>query len=187
MSHDHIQAAMAKVREMNAERALTGQVPQSLDNDPDVVRAKSDLEQAHYELDQAQTARSRLSHFGQLSQPYRMATQRVSAALAAVQDAEKSLRSAERAAGGRHAQEILKEQQRERQKQWDEEQRKHAAQEEAQAKIVHRATWLAVGGLPELHESAWPGIWREMLEQRAAAGMAEQRRRMLERYSHLIG
>jgi len=50
-----------------------------------------------------------------------------------------------------------------------------AAQAEDRAKRLARHAFVAAGGGPEAFETAWPRLWNGILEDKAKAGLAEER------------
>lgn len=61
-------------------------------------------------------------------------------------------------------------------------QRTYALEQEQAARDQHREAWLAAGGLPELFESAWPGMWQEELVKRSRISAPQAKLRATGRY-----
>ena len=163
----------AKMQQLMSEQRA--KLETAYDADPKVKSAKDALEQAKDHLASEKHIQSNLDrgtdwHRWNASQQNSVRLQmsdRVFTAEQAVQEQEKLVGTAI----GAHIRESQQAEsataQKERERLGKEEQTRFAAQEEEKAKAQFRSSYLAAGGNEGQYEAAWPGVWAQMLAQRA--------------------
>lgn len=152
---------------------MTAERQQAMNEDPDIVAARSNFVRSQKDLDDLQSSirnlpiQQRLQYNGNITQ-----------ARQAIIDAEKAVRTAENSHVRRAYLAKLEAAKNEQAQVQQQQQTKFAQEAEAEAKEQFKASYLRAGGTLQGFETAWPAMWRKELEQRAVEQLTGAKRAM---------